>query len=87
MIRPDPQENIPTIQEWLIELPIGTDLTDDKRAAIERLDDHGFYSIDVTHCGINVYLAFDGEENELHSELAKLFDDFELKLVHDERGM
>jgi len=87
MIRPDPQENLPTIQEWLIELPIGTDLTDSKRVAIERLDDHGFYSIEVTQFGINVYLAFDGEENELHSELAKLFDDFELKLVHDERGM
>ncbi len=87
MIRPDPQENIPTIQEWLIELPIGTDLTDDKLAAIERLDDHGFYLIEVTRFGINVYLAFDGEENELHSELAKLFDSFELKLVRDERGM
>jgi len=87
MIRPDPQENLPTIQEWLIELPIGTDLTDSKRVAIERLDDHGFWSIEVTACGINVYLAFDGEESELHTRLAELFESFELKLVHDERGM
>lgn len=86
-MKSDPTNSLDHIQEYRIELPIGTDLTESKRAAIERLDDHGFYSIDVTHKGIDIYITWDGEENKLHSAVSELFEDFEIVRVDDVREM
>ena len=86
-MKQDPTESLDHIQEYRIELPIGVELTDAKRAAIERLDDHGFYSIAVTSKGIDIYIAWDGAENHLHNAVSELFQDFELVRIDDAREM
>ena len=84
-MKQDPTESLDHIREYRIELPIGVELTDDKRAAIERLDDHGFYSIAVTAKGIDIYIAWDGAENHLHSAVSELFESFEIVRIEDNR--
>ena len=80
--RPCPCCTEPTIQEWRIDLGADQTLTPKEIELIQRLDDHGFYSIDRSENGISIYLAYDGEENELHNELSEVFEHgFELVRV------